>query len=252
MIINQLTSSSAGNCTIVSNGETTIMIDAGIALKKVIELAGKDLKLDALFITHEHSNHIKSAGVIARKFIAPVFIPELSFKEREELFNDCAVSFITGGSETVIKSLKITAFSTKHDSKASVGFVITDINTGLRYAHITDTGTVTPMIKQAAKDCDAYFVEADYDYNMLMANPDYDETLKTRISSPLGHLSNQQTLDYIREYTDMNKSQFIILGHLSRKNNSEEIILKEISDRFSPEESEKFHISFDQLILEIK
>lgn len=198
------------------------------------------------------SDHIKSAGIIARKFTAPVFIPELSFKEREELFNDCAVSFITGGTETVIKSLKVTAFSTKHDSKASVGFIVTDLKTGLKYSHITDSGTVTPMIKQAAKNCDAYFVEADYDHDMLMKNAEYDEALKARISSPLGHLSNQQTLDYIRECIDMTKAQFIILGHLSRKNNSEEIILKEISSRFNPEEAAKFHISFDQLILEIK
>lgn len=250
MIVNQLTSSSAGNCTIISNSSTAVMIDAGISLKKVLSLCA-DIKLDALFITHEHADHIKSAGTIARKFKIPVYIPELSYLEKKELFTDCEIHFIEGGAETIIKDLSVTAFSTKHDSVASVGFIITDLLTGKKYGHLTDTGTITPLIKLAMENCDAYFIESDYDEEVLDKNEHYSDILKIRIRSPLGHLSNTQSLTFIRDCINFASTQFLIIGHLSKKNNSPEILREAINKKFTQEESDKFFISYDQLIKEI-
>ncbi len=197
-------------------------------------------------------DHIGGAGVMARKTLAPVYIPELSYLEKSSMLKGCVVNFINGGDSIVIGDLQITAFSTKHDSKGSVGFVITDLTNNKSYGHLTDTGMVTPIIKQALKSCDAFFIECDYDEESLEKNAEYDESLKTRIKSPLGHLSNQQAIKYIKNDINMSKTEFIILGHLSRKNNSIELLRGQVIDIIGSEWIDKFHISFDKVTLELK
>lgn len=197
-------------------------------------------------------DHIGGAGVMARKTSAPIYIPEQSYKVKSDMLKGCVVNFINGGESIIIGDLQITAFSTKHDSMGSVGFVVTDLTNGKSYGHLTDTGIVTPIIKEALKTCDAFFIECDYDEESLEKNAEYDETLKTRIRSPLGHLSNQQAIKYMKNNIDMSKTEFIILGHLSRKNNSIDLLKTQVETEIGAEFIDKFYISFDKVKLELK
>jgi phosphoribosyl 1,2-cyclic phosphodiesterase len=228
MKIKFLYSSSAGNSTIIESGDTIVMLDAGVSYKKVKEAFGDDPKLDAIFISHEHGDHVNSAGIIARKTNAPVYIPEKSYAVREKLFEKCAVSFIEGGDSVEVGNLKVTAFSTRHDSQASNGYIFTELDTLKKFAFLTDTGGITKLMRDSLAGCNAYFIESDYDEEELEKCAEYDDFLKERIRSPYGHLSNQQALEYVNTYLDFDAIDFIAFGHLSSNTNSPEIMQKRI------------------------
>jgi len=196
-------------------------------------------------------DHIAGAGPIARKAKCPVFLPEETYTSDPERFAGVAVNFIKEGETRVVKTLEITAFSTKHDALGSVGFIVKDTVSGKIYGHLTDTGIVTPLIKLAMQQCHAFFIEADYDDISLEKNAEYSDELKMRITSPLGHLSNKQTIEYLKTW-DYTKLQWVIVGHLSRKNNSPELLRTQLEAELTKEFNDKIHISFSRLDLEIK
>lgn len=228
MKVKLLHSSSSGNCTIVEGENTKLMIDAGLSYKRIKEAYGEDPKLDALLITHEHSDHISGAGIVARKTECPIYIPEKSYLAKEKLFNDCSINYIEGGQTIEIGDFTISAFSTRHDSEASNGYVITENATMKKFGFLTDTGGITKLIRDALSDCDGYFIEADYDEDELEKCAEYDDILKERIKSPYGHLSNQQSLEYVNTYLNLEKATFVAFGHLSKNTNSPEILQSRI------------------------
>jgi len=134
----------------------------------------------------------------------------------------CKINFIKGGDIYEVGSLAINAFSTRHDSLDSVGYVVS--SPSKKYGHVTDTGVMTPVVTDAITDCDALFIESDYDHYELDTYEEYDDVLKERISSNTGHLSNQQVVKYLIKEADFTKLQWVMLGHLSPRTNSPETL----------------------------
>lgn len=251
MTIKNIASSSSGNCTIIEAENTIIMIDAGISLKTILEKYGKskdEFSIDAILITHEHSDHVKGAGVVGRHTKAPIYIPEPSYEKRTELFKDCLINYIAGGDTfTINDELEISVFNTKHDSEACVGFKIREIKTNKCFGLLTDTGVITKLIKKSLEGCNALFIESDYDEESLVKYAEYDDNLKERIRSPLGHLSNTQAIEYMKEL-DLENIEWIILGHLSHNTNSPELLLSYLEQEFEESINQKLHIAKNELL----
>jgi phosphoribosyl 1,2-cyclic phosphodiesterase len=228
MKIKLLYSSSSGNSAIIESGSTAIMMDAGISYKKIKEAYGDDPKLNAILISHEHGDHIGSAGIVSRKTGAPVYLPQKSFEKKQTLFDDCVVNFLEGGETVEIGDFSISAFSTRHDSVASNGYVFTEKATMKKFGFLTDTGGITKLMRDSLQGCNGYFIESDYDEEELEKCAEYDDILKERIRSPYGHLSNQQSLEYVNTYLNLDTIEFIAFGHLSKNTNSPEIMRSRI------------------------
>lgn len=246
MKIFPITSSSSGNCTIIEKGDDVVLIDCGTTLKGLKQAVGDLERIKAVFITHEHGDHISGVGPVSRKIDCPFYVNELSLKKKPNVFQDCKnlENLVAGTSVEVVPTLDFLPFTTKHDSAYSVGFVVTDKITGKKYGHLTDTGFITPMIKFLLKDCKALFIEADYDAEFLEEYEHYDDFLKERISSNFGHLSNDQAFEFLQNDMDMDKLDFIIVGHLSAKTNSPARIVEYIEKYFpSDDQKQKFKIA---------
>lgn len=218
-----LNSGSNGNCYYVGNDEDAVLIDVGISCRetekrlKQLDLSVKKLK--AIFVSHEHGDHIKGVSTLANKYKLPVYITAGTAKKGPILIRHLAQTF-TANTAVTIGSLKVLPFSKKHDAADPHSFVISynDINVGV----FTDIGFVCNNVLENFKTCHAVFLEANYD-ELLLENGKYPIQLKNRIRNGEGHLSNSQALDLFVKHKAPYLSH-LILSHLSKENNSPEIV----------------------------
>ncbi len=236
MKIKSIYSSSSGNTCRIHNDTTSILIDCGVSYKRL--MLDEEFEVDALFITHEHTDHVAGAGVLGRKLEMPIHIHKDSYQYvQKRIFKNCddIINYIKGGDEVEIGDFLVKAFTSRHDSKnGGLGYVITEISTGKKFGYMTDTGSITNMMASELQGCDAYLLEADYDETLLAMYEGYDELLKKRIGSPYGHLSNDQIMDFIDTSIKDNfdNVQWILFGHLSDKTNSPELVKEAFSIKF--------------------
>lgn len=225
MIFCSLYSGSSGNSIFVSSGNAKILIDAGLPGKN-IEKALKDISqnpegLDGIFITHEHSDHVKGVGVLSRKYDVPIYANELTWKAMEGLIGKIKEHNIKIMSENhvSIKDMDIMSFEIPHDAAAPQGYAIYHGNKKVSVA--TDLGYFSEEVRENIKDADVILLESNHDIEMLKFGP-YPYTLKRRILSNIGHLSNE---DCAKAIADMagDRRKKIILGHLSKTNNYPEL-----------------------------
>lgn len=214
-----LNSGSNGNCYYVGNESEAILVDAGISCRET-EKRMRNLNLQmnrvkAIFISHEHSDHIKGLQQLARKYSLPVYISEKTLQYAGFKNETLAFHSIEHGSAIKLGDLKITAFSKHHDAADPYSFVIEQ--SGTRVGVFTDIGHPCKEVINHFKSCDAVFLEANYDDAMLQ-NGHYPYHLKKRISSDKGHLSNQQALELFIKHRSA-KLRHLILSHLSKENN---------------------------------
>ncbi len=219
-----LYSGSSGNCIYIGSDHTNILIDVGVSTKKVVEALQKiDVKpeeIDAILITHEHSDHIGGLGVFLRKYGVPVYGTS---KTIEEIFNYKGLgkvdfSLFHGISPEVsfpVHELYVKAISTWHDAVDPVCYTITNEDKKISVA--TDMGDFDEHIVHSLSGCDAMLIEANHDVKMLEVGP-YPYVLKQRILSKYGHLSNESGGRLIRELLN-DHIKGIYLGHLSKENN---------------------------------
>jgi len=229
-----IASSSDGNCTIVRSNGTSILIDCGISLRLITEVFGRDnlRSIAALFVTHEHSDHVKGIPVLARRLPGlPVYVHERSFRARKTLFAGSNRMKLETGESVRIGNFTVTPFPTHHDSVSSHGFFIDDNHSGQKLCYIPDTGHICPIIKRHANDADILFIECDYDEKLLAEYPHYPDDLKARIAGPHGHLSNRDALDLVEEL-GMHNFRRIVLTHLSPRTNSPDVLHNSIIKRF--------------------
>jgi len=192
------------------------------------QLAQNEFPVDAVFVTHEHSDHLKGVGVIGRYSGAPIYIEEKAYLLKKDSFNfkNCTLKFISAGDKIEIGDVIVEAHKTSHDSIEGLFFIVEEKKTKLRYGHLTDTGKITPKMTTALQSCDGLLLESNHDIDLLMDYPLYPDITKNRIKSNLGHLSNKQTMEFIRDNLDYNKLQWIVFGHLSKNSNSPEMVLE--------------------------
>lgn len=246
MKINILASSSDGNCTHVSTNESSILIDAGISAKKIFALSDTT-EFDAVFISHEHGDHVRGLGPLGRKTDIKIYMHELIYNKVQDTLKDCDVTLWKPGEEITIGDLKINNFSTRHDAIYSYGFTVDDGHKKLGY--LTDSGSWTKLMAQHLIGCDGYILEADYDYESLMNFEFYDDYLKERISSRWGHMGNEQTMSLIKSL-NITDPEFIIFAHLSPRTNTPELVKKAALDAFPDWDESLFHIAPIKITLE--
>lgn len=218
-----LTSGSSGNATFVSDGETKLLIDCGMSgsrLKSALSNVDVDIsELDAVLITHEHSDHIKGLGVIARKYQIPVFATFKTFSGMKNIgeFDDSLKNAITD--ELEIGKIGIRAFSIPHDALDPVGYNFFIDNTKLSLA--TDIGKMNDDVFTSIEGSKYVILESNHDVDILRLGS-YPYSLKKRILSPFGHLSNEDAAKTALKLAESGTEHFM-LAHLSRENNLPEI-----------------------------
>lgn len=216
-----LFSSSSGNCTYIGSAGSGVLIDAGVSAKqislKLNSIGVSEDGIGAVFVTHEHGDHVKGLRVFASKYNIPVYATEGTLKELEKsgvINGKFPVFPIDGGME--INGQLISPFRTSHDAAQSCGYTVTTSD-DRKICVATDTGVVTDEMRSALTGCDLVLIESNHDIGMLR-NGSYPYLLKRRILSDTGHLSNLACSDFITELVKSGTTRFF-LGHLSKENN---------------------------------
>lgn len=227
--IASLNSGSNANCYYVGNNKEAVLIDAGLSCRET-EKRMKRLGLDigsvkAIFISHEHNDHIAGLPVLSKKYRLPVYITDNTLQHcRFPIEKELVYSFIQN--ETVsIGELSIIPFAKSHDAEDPHSFIIS--GNAVHIGVITDVGYACKHVIKHFRLCDAVFLESNYCEQMLI-NGSYPVHLKNRISSRKGHLSNDQALELFLKHKPQNL-QLLILSHLSQNNNHPEIVSKMFS-----------------------
>ena len=227
-----LFSGSSGNCVYVSGKRAKILIDAGKNAKAVttaLEYIGvSPYDIDAIFITHEHTDHISALRVLTNKYGIPIH----AVAPCAECIAECLGAksdFIVYHTDPVysiqVGDLTVSSFRTSHDSACAVGYKITTED-GRSFGIATDTGIITRGTGNALTGCEAVVLECNHDPDMLRDGP-YPYFLKERIASRFGHLSNGDCARFAAYLTEHGTTHFI-LAHLSRENNTPRLALEAV------------------------
>ncbi len=215
-------SSSEGNSTFIGTRGHGILVDAGCsfrALNNSLALIDTDMSgIEAIFITHEHTDHIKGLEQIVKHTKIPLFATPATaeaLRANGKVPRDAVIYDAYDGYKSA--SFEVCAFSTSHDAADSVGYKVR--YGGEYYGVCTDTGHVTGEAEKALIGCAAVLLESNYDEDMLRRNPNYHAELKRRIMSAHGHLSNTDSAEFAEKLV-RGGTRHLILGHLSRENNT--------------------------------
>ncbi|AHM58462.1 beta-lactamase [Flammeovirgaceae bacterium 311] len=232
LFITSLNSGSNGNCYYVGNEQEAVLIDAGISCReteKRLKRLGLSMdKVKAIFVSHEHSDHIRGIPVLAKKYQLPVYItPGTLRNARLSPYNSLAVPF-EAFQAVQIGELSVTAFPKFHDAADPHSFVVSHGAT--RVGIFTDIGAPCENLIHYFRQCHAAILEANYD-DVLLEKGSYPYFLKNRIRSGHGHLSNKQALALFTAYKPSFMSH-LLLAHLSKDNNCPELV-KEIFTEYA-------------------
>ncbi len=218
-----LASGSNGNACYVETRQARILIDAGLSAleiqRRLAQIGVACSSLDALVITHEHSDHIRGAGPLARRYGLPVYLNRGTFKSGSRWLGGLPrMREMRTGCPLRITDLNIETFTKCHDAADPVGMILS--LDGIKIGMVTDLGRSTRMIEDRLKGCQGLILEFNHDLNMLEEGP-YPRFLKQRIKSRDGHLSNEQAGDLLGAVCHADLKQ-VVLAHLSEKNNRPE------------------------------
>lgn len=234
MIFCSLYSGSSGNSMFIASDKAKILIDAGLPGKKIdsalAEINENPREIDGIFITHEHSDHIKGAGVLSRKYDIPIYAPHDTWVAMESTIGKIKehnIKVMDRRSVVSIKDMDIKSFIIPHDAAAPVGYTI---NLDGKMASVaTDFGTFTREIEDSIKDSEVILIESNYNPQMLDMGP-YPYSLKQRIKESYGHLSNEDCGEAIVKILKNGLGKNIILGHLSNTNNTPDLAELTVKD----------------------
>lgn len=224
LFITSLNSGSNGNCYYVGNGSEAVLVDAGISCRE-IERRMKRLGLGmegvkAIFVSHEHSDHIRGIPVLAKKYSLPVYATPRTIRNSFFGFGKNTLVHFSAGIPVNIGSLSILGFPKLHDAADPHSFIV-EYN-GVRVGVLTDIGAVCGHVEQHFSQCHAVFLESNYDEGMLERGS-YPFHLKKRIRGGEGHLSNRQALELFQS-KKAPYLQKLILSHLSKENNCPKLV----------------------------
>lgn len=244
-----LYSGSSGNSFFVGTERTNILIDAGVSgrkLEKALEsLLVDPNSIDAILITHEHSDHVQGLGIFSKKFDIPVYINSKTLNampKQKEKISEENINLFEVGDTFYINDLKISSFPIPHDAANPCGFNIYKDTKKISIA--TDIGHITNEVLHNLEESSFVMLESNYDPSVLKYAP-YPYQLKTRIASPTGHLSNEsagKTISHLIKFG----LKGAMLGHLSKESNFPELAYKTVADEIISSNS-----NMDSLFLEI-
>jgi len=233
--ITVLASGSRGNSTIIASSRTRILVDAGLScretLKRMKQSGEEPESLTAILISHEHVDHICGLEVLARKMRVPVYMSGPTHQAwfrcirrearaaGEEARDLAQLEFFEAGRSFQIGDVGVSPFTLPHDAADPVGFTFQV--EGVKIGLVTDLGYITPNVAQQLKRCDGLMIESNHDLEMLRSGP-YPWSVKQRVMSRVGHLSNDALAQFFSESYD-GGAAFLVLAHLSEQNNHPEI-----------------------------
>ncbi len=226
-----LASGSKGNSTLVSSSATRLLIDAGLSCRELLRrlmLCGQDARgIDAVLITHEHSDHVGGLRVLARRLKIPVYITSATYQEYQRCARDAAGHRVnldrrevfTSGTGFQVGDITVTPFTIPHDAVDPVGFTFR--SDGIKVGICTDLGYMPASVRDHLRGCHVLMIESNHDLELLRGGP-YPWSVKQRVMSRVGHLSNDALADFLTTDYD-GSAEFLILAHLSEQNNHPEI-----------------------------
>jgi phosphoribosyl 1,2-cyclic phosphodiesterase len=239
--VSMLASGSRGNCAVVASASAKILVDAGIScretFKRMKSLGEDPHTLSAILITHEHSDHIYGLATLAKKLHIPVFMTGATHQawaramrnekgarpqlEKFELFES--------GHRFQVGDIEVRPFTIPHDAADPVGFTFRA--EGIKVGIATDLGYLPVSVRDHLRGCDVLVMESNHDLEMLRGGP-YPWSVKQRVMSRVGHLSNLALADFLTRDYD-NSATFVVLAHLSEQNNHPEIARREAEKALS-------------------
>lgn len=215
-----LGSGSRGNATLVRSGNTLLLVDNGFTLKeteaRLQRLGFNADQLSAILVTHEHGDHIKGVGPLARKYQLPVYATHGTL-QGDPLGRGVETHSISPHRHFPIEDIEVTPVAVPHDAREPCQFVFNC--GGARVGLLTDLGSITPFVIEQYRDCDALMLECNHDPGMLSMGP-YPPSLKQRVGGLWGHLSNQQAAGLLERIT-VERLQHLVISHISEMNNTE-------------------------------
>lgn len=227
-----LASGSSGNSMYIETESDSFLVDAGLSGKKMHELMGKidkdPSRLSGIFVTHEHSDHIKGLGILARKYNIPIYANANTWKAMDGMIGQIPTDLkFEFGMETVktFGSLDVESFGVSHDAAEPMFYVFHQ--EGKKLVTITDTGYVSDRMKGIIKNADMYLFESNHDVSMLRMGR-YPWSVKRRILSDVGHVCNEDAAIAMSEVAG-DRTKRIYLGHLSKDNNMKDLARMSVS-----------------------
>lgn len=258
MRITILGSGSKGNSALIQTGQVNFLLDCGFSGKEIVrrldavEASPKDLA--GIIVSHDHSDHVKGVGILARRFRLPVYINMETYQQSKKLLTDVELRFFNTGSTVEYEDLSIGTFGLSHDAADPAGFTFSQ--NGSRAGYITDLGTISNGVKEELMQVNALVFEANHDLHMLRNGP-YPAHLKRRIRSNFGHLSNDQSAAILAEIVMNTPVREFTLAHLSKNNNDPVLAVEHIQAHIESETGKQVtlhtapqHQPADPIILE--
>jgi phosphoribosyl 1,2-cyclic phosphodiesterase len=222
LFITSLNSGSNGNCYYIGNSDEAVLVDVGISCReteKRMKLLGLDIKkIKAIFVSHEHGDHIKGVSTLANKYSLPVYITGITAKHGPRLISHLSRSF-NAAVPVQVGGLQVTGFTKYHDAADPHSFVVSYNN--ITVGVFTDIGKACSEVIYYFKQCHAAFLETNYD-ETLLENGRYPLHLKNRIRGGHGHLSNMQALELFTAHRPPFMTH-LVLTHLSKENNTPQL-----------------------------
>ena len=224
-----LASGSSGNSVLVTSGETSLLVDAGVSalqIRKRLEAFGRSPdEIDVILLTHEHSDHVRGLDVFLRRDrAAPVWTTRGTWSRIDVHSNGGGE--LSSGTTIRFGSLNVTPVATSHDAAEPLAYVFDDGDHSA--AVCTDTGIVTPLLEQRLQGCELLLLETNHDKDMLRHGP-YPWSLKQRIDSRTGHLSNHQSCEAI-DRVGSKVLKAVVGMHLSAENNCPNLVCENLGE----------------------
>lgn len=220
-----LGSGSSGNATLVSDGDTHILVDVGLSgretVRRLAQCGIKPEQISAIVLSHEHGDHCRGIAPFVKHLNLPVFLTDGAYAASGLSLEEPKHQRIETGRAFEIHGILFTPFAVPHD--AAEPLAVTIEKDGVKIAIVLDLGYVSNLVVERLKGCDAIVIESNHDVNMLKVGP-YPWALKQRVMSRRGHLSNEMVADYLINGFD-GKARLVVLAHLSENNNLPELAL---------------------------
>ncbi|PKM21680.1 MAG: MBL fold metallo-hydrolase [Gammaproteobacteria bacterium HGW-Gammaproteobacteria-14] len=223
MQVASLGSGSKGNATLVRGGDSLLLVDCGFSMAEArLRLACHGVcaeNLDGILITHEHGDHIRGVGALARRFNIPVYASAGTLAavcDGRHGLHGCVTEVLEPGKAVTLADINVMPVAVPHDAREPCQFVFEYQRR--RLGVLTDLGSLTVSVKENFDDCDALLLECNYDADLLRDGP-YPVSLKRRVGGGLGHLSNDQAARLLAQINS-DRLQYLLLCHLSQQNNT--------------------------------
>ena len=231
-----LGSGSRGNATLIKTSNALLLIDCGFTIKETerrLALLGHNPEdLDAILVTHEHSDHIKGVGPFSRKYNLPIYLTH-GTSQYDGLAKSTKLNQINIHRNFSIADVEITPVAVPHDAREPCQFVFRHAKK--TFGLLTDLGSITSHVIEQYEDCDALMLECNHDPRLLSLGP-YPMSLKRRVGGQWGHLSNQQAAGFLQRI-DCHRLQHLVISHISEKNNTESLAREAVSQFYPHEDS---------------